>query len=104
MLQVVEWGSYTFRSYRDQCRTNVEKLRESLETAERELAEAEEEFEVMKGRGMADSSLPSNFGQVLLARMYRNGQLPVGTEVLPAEARRLVGQNIERLSVEMGEA
>ena len=94
MLQVVEWNSYTFRSYRDQCRKNVDACRAALEEAERQLVDAEVEFEVMERRGMADASLPSHFGSILLARDFRKGLIPEGMKV---------GENIERLAAEMGD-
>ncbi len=81
MIQTIEWDSYTYRSYVGQCEENIARLEAELDRAKHHLSFAQAQFQAVVPLGMADSSLPSNFGEIVLAAEFNAGMLPEGVEI-----------------------
>ena len=68
MVKVIPWESSTWRSIVDDNRKNVVKLKSDLSKARQRLIESEADLEHAEKMGIADCSLPSDYGKILLKR------------------------------------
>ncbi len=87
MIQVIPWERYTYRTYVDRCQVHVDGLEKELSEARNNLNEARDTLDRVIPVGIADNSLPENYGEILLARKVINGTVP----------REDVADNIQRL-------
>lgn len=92
MILKVEWDSYTYRSYVERCEENIARLEAELDREKYHLSFARERLQAVSPLGMADSNLPSNFGEILLAAEFNAGMLPEGFEI---------GGNVRKIANEM---